>query len=60
MTSTNNILGNVPDGLLKITGGGTRPSSFTTRELRREAARNARKAAKRISISDRRLQRGGF
>jgi hypothetical protein len=59
MTSTNNILGNVPDGLLKITGGGTRPSSFTTRELRREAVRNACKAAKGINITDRKL-RGGF
>lgn len=60
MTSANQNLGSASDALLKITTGMSRPSSWTGREMRREAQRNARKAAKRLSINDRRLQRGGF
>jgi hypothetical protein len=60
MTSTNQTLGSASDALLKITTGMSRPSSWTGREMRREAARGARKATKRLSIEDRRLQRGGF
>ena len=39
-----------------VAGHGSRPSSFTSRELRREAERNARKAAKQAKPS----KRGGF
>lgn len=46
MTSVNNSLGTASDQLLKLTSPSTRPSGFTGRELRREAARNAKAAAK--------------